>query len=79
MRQERLPIVVAYAAFSLIWIWQMVHYYEALVNYGAFNVHVNTPALYIAVESWFLLSLVVSMLLIIKLVGEICRSDADEK
>lgn len=69
-------VIFMYASFSLIWTGLAIHYSKVLSDYAAPGVYINNPMLYIAIESWSLLSLAISMLLVIKLAGEICRSDA---
>lgn len=77
MRQERWVFGITYAFFSFIWFYLVIHYFEILSIYAANAFHVNHTALYIAVESWWLLSLVVFTLLVVKMVGEMCRGDTD--
>lgn len=69
---RRWEVVIACAGFSCFWFYLAIHYFQVLSIYAANNFHVSHTALYIAVESWWLLSSLIFTLLVVKLVGEAC-------
>lgn len=50
-----------WSVWAVAWICLVAHYTTVHYGYAAQNVHVTNPLLYVAVESWLLLSLLVAM------------------
>ncbi len=70
MRMFRLVIEgAAFCGLLVFWMGMAWHYWGMLEIYAANNYHITHTELYIAVESWLLLSLIVITLLLLKLLG----------
>ena len=64
----RLTGGAAFAVACMLWAYLAYHYWSMLEIYAANNYHITHTALYIAVESWLLLSFIVITLLMLKVV-----------
>ena len=65
----RLTEAIVFTALLWFWTCMACHYGGILADYAAKEYHIIYPTLYIAVESWLLLSLLVVTLLLVKLIG----------
>jgi len=54
-----------------IWLFFFIHYGKLMNQYGKMDFHITYPIIYIAVECWALLSLLIIMLLIFKMIKDI--------
>jgi len=62
-------LITVLAVLLVLWLMLALHYYALLVDYASHNYHIKYQALYIAVESWFLLCLVmITAVLLIALI-----------
>ena len=62
------------AVWFYIWITAFNHYYEVMEAYADAGVYNSNPVIYSAVESWFLLTLIMLMWLSWKLI-EVVSND----
>ena len=72
---KRYITIAAIVALIALWLGLAFHYYFLLRDYASHGYHIEYPMLYIAIESWFLLCLVmVTAIALITATKFICPS-----
>lgn len=68
MEGSRKALVEAVVTILLVggWLLLTLHYWEVVSTYADMNWHVSHPAIYIAAETWLLISLIIPTFLTVK-------------
>jgi len=70
---KRRITTIAIIVLMALWLGHAFHYYFLIKDYASHGYHVKYPMLYVAVESWFLLCLVmitIVLLVAVRLIGK---------
>jgi len=73
MSRSKLILASVLIVLIVLWLSHAFHYYFLLRDYASHGYHVKYPMLYIAIESWLLLCLVmitVVLLVAVRLIGK---------